>query len=278
MIRPGDFRPSSRSGDEWLDLTEGIHTIGHAGDSFHFDNEKPAHRALVGPVRLARNLVTNGEWLAFMAGRRLPHADAVADGRLCRRQQRGMAGARPLAQDRRPMADHDAGGSAADRSGRAGLSCQLLRGRCVRALERQASADRDGMGGRRARRPAQRRLRHRLAMDPQRLCALPRLPRHRRRARRIQRQVHGQPAGAARLVACNAGRTQPYHLSQLLLSAPPLAIHGTAARRLRQPDLLCDSYQPRRDARSGEYHECACCRFGQSAPRSTSRRRPSRTT
>src|SRR4051812_1449162 len=60
------FPPSHRGSDEWTALTEGIHSIGHAGDSFHFDNEKPAHRALVGPVRLARNLVTNGEWLAFM--------------------------------------------------------------------------------------------------------------------------------------------------------------------------------------------------------------------
>ena len=50
---------------------------------------------------------------------------------------------------------------------RTGLPCQLLRGRCVRALERQAPADRNGMGSRRAHRPAQRRLRHRLAVDPQ---------------------------------------------------------------------------------------------------------------
>jgi ergothioneine biosynthesis protein EgtB len=50
----------------WITLNEGIHTIGHQSDSFHFDNEKPAHRALVGPVKLARNLVTNAEWLAFM--------------------------------------------------------------------------------------------------------------------------------------------------------------------------------------------------------------------
>jgi formylglycine-generating enzyme required for sulfatase activity len=42
------------------------HTVGHTDDTFHFDNEKPAHRALVGPVRLARNLVTNAEWLAFI--------------------------------------------------------------------------------------------------------------------------------------------------------------------------------------------------------------------
>ncbi|MDE2376871.1 ergothioneine biosynthesis protein EgtB, partial [Bradyrhizobium sp.] len=60
------FPASTRSGDEWLTLNEGIHTIGHAGDGFHFDNENPAHRALVGPVRIARNLVTNAEWLAFM--------------------------------------------------------------------------------------------------------------------------------------------------------------------------------------------------------------------
>lgn len=60
------FPAANRSGDAWLTLTEGIHTIGHQSDSFHFDNEKPAHRALVGPVKLARNLVTNREWLAFM--------------------------------------------------------------------------------------------------------------------------------------------------------------------------------------------------------------------
>ncbi|WP_257165372.1 ergothioneine biosynthesis protein EgtB [Bradyrhizobium sp. SRS-191] len=58
--------PASR-GEDWISLPEGIHTVGHAGDGYHFDNERPAHRALVGPVKLARNLVTNAEWLAFMA-------------------------------------------------------------------------------------------------------------------------------------------------------------------------------------------------------------------
>ncbi len=53
-------------GEDWVTLPEGIHPIGHAGDSFHFDNEKPVHRALVGPVRLARRLVSNAEWLQFM--------------------------------------------------------------------------------------------------------------------------------------------------------------------------------------------------------------------
>jgi ergothioneine biosynthesis protein EgtB len=45
----------------------GIHTIGHDGAGFSFDNELPAHQALLQSVRLGRALVTNGEWLEFMA-------------------------------------------------------------------------------------------------------------------------------------------------------------------------------------------------------------------
>src|SRR5689334_564347 len=45
----------------------GIHTIGHGGGNFCFDNELPAHQILLQPVRLAPSLVSNGEWLEFMA-------------------------------------------------------------------------------------------------------------------------------------------------------------------------------------------------------------------
>ena len=48
-------------------LVSGIQTIGHQGNSFSFDNEHPAHQVLLQPVRVARGLVTNGEWLEFMA-------------------------------------------------------------------------------------------------------------------------------------------------------------------------------------------------------------------
>jgi ergothioneine biosynthesis protein EgtB len=58
--------PHASRGNDWVTLPEGIHSIGHAEDSFHFDNEKPVHRALVGPVKLARDLVTNADWQAFM--------------------------------------------------------------------------------------------------------------------------------------------------------------------------------------------------------------------
>ncbi|HLH87830.1 MAG TPA: ergothioneine biosynthesis protein EgtB [Xanthobacteraceae bacterium] len=50
-------------------LAEGIRTVGHQDKSFCFDNEEPAHRTLVGPVDVARGLVTNGEWLEFIADR-----------------------------------------------------------------------------------------------------------------------------------------------------------------------------------------------------------------
>ena len=48
-------------------LIAGIHMIGHDGAGFSFDNERPAHQVLLQPVRVARALVTNGEWLEFMA-------------------------------------------------------------------------------------------------------------------------------------------------------------------------------------------------------------------
>ena len=49
------------------ELVAGIHSIGHDGSSFSFDNERPVHQELLQPVRIAPALVTNGEWLEFMA-------------------------------------------------------------------------------------------------------------------------------------------------------------------------------------------------------------------
>jgi ergothioneine biosynthesis protein EgtB len=60
---------AERGSGRFADVPAGIHTIGYQDDGFHFDNERPAHQVLVQPVRLARNLVTNAEWLAFMRER-----------------------------------------------------------------------------------------------------------------------------------------------------------------------------------------------------------------
>ena len=50
-------------------LVAGIHTIGHDGAGFSFDNERPAHQVLLQPVCVSRALVTNGAWLDFIADR-----------------------------------------------------------------------------------------------------------------------------------------------------------------------------------------------------------------
>ena len=45
----------------------GLVEIGWSGPGFAFDNEQPRHPTYLAPFRLADRLVTNGEWLAFMA-------------------------------------------------------------------------------------------------------------------------------------------------------------------------------------------------------------------
>jgi dimethylhistidine N-methyltransferase len=51
----------------WVGFAGGLVEIGHDGRGFAFDNEGPRHRVWLEPYRLADRLVTNGEWLAFMA-------------------------------------------------------------------------------------------------------------------------------------------------------------------------------------------------------------------
>jgi len=46
---------------------DGVIEIGHGGSFFAFDSEGPRHLALLHPHELADRLVTNGEWLRFMA-------------------------------------------------------------------------------------------------------------------------------------------------------------------------------------------------------------------
>ncbi len=52
---------------EWREYPGRLAEIGPKGDSFCFDNEMPRHQALLNDHAIALNLVTNGEYLAFMA-------------------------------------------------------------------------------------------------------------------------------------------------------------------------------------------------------------------
>jgi ergothioneine biosynthesis protein EgtB len=52
---------------QWVSFPEGVHWIGHDGRGFAFDNESPRHRSFVEPFQMASRLITNGEYLTFMA-------------------------------------------------------------------------------------------------------------------------------------------------------------------------------------------------------------------
>jgi ergothioneine biosynthesis protein EgtB len=65
----------------WWQREDGLAEIGHAGDTFAFDNERPRHRVWTDSYRLARHPVTNAEYRAFIAddGYRRPEL-WLADG------------------------------------------------------------------------------------------------------------------------------------------------------------------------------------------------------
>lgn len=50
----------------FVDVPAGIHAVGHESGGFCFDNEMPRHNELIPEVRIARHLVSNAEWLAFI--------------------------------------------------------------------------------------------------------------------------------------------------------------------------------------------------------------------
>ena len=58
-VSPGPMR--------WVEYPGGVRAIGHEGPGFAFDNEGPRHEVFVRPYRLGDRLVTNGEFLEFMA-------------------------------------------------------------------------------------------------------------------------------------------------------------------------------------------------------------------
>jgi ergothioneine biosynthesis protein EgtB len=50
----------------WNEFEEGMYWIGHEGEGFAFDNERPRHQVFLQPFEIASRAVTNGEFLEFM--------------------------------------------------------------------------------------------------------------------------------------------------------------------------------------------------------------------
>lgn len=52
---------------EWTSIDEGLYEIGHRDEGFAFDNESPRHRVYLQDAKLRMSLVTNREYLEFIA-------------------------------------------------------------------------------------------------------------------------------------------------------------------------------------------------------------------
>ncbi|MEM7809582.1 MAG: ergothioneine biosynthesis protein EgtB, partial [Planctomycetota bacterium] len=61
--QPDDGRPTAT---RFLHVGAGLHEIGHDGDDFSYDNERPRHQVYLQPFEIADRLVTNGEFLEFV--------------------------------------------------------------------------------------------------------------------------------------------------------------------------------------------------------------------
>ncbi len=66
QAQPIDLDLASPDPIGWIEYPGGVLPIGHSGTGYCWDNELPAHDALVQPFELADRLVTNAEWLTFM--------------------------------------------------------------------------------------------------------------------------------------------------------------------------------------------------------------------
>lgn len=59
-------RSAEHAVPQWLQFAGGLHSIGHSGSRFCYDNETPTHSVYLYPFELASHLVTCGEYLQFI--------------------------------------------------------------------------------------------------------------------------------------------------------------------------------------------------------------------
>ena len=52
--------------ENFLEVEEGVYTVGYQGNDFHFDNEKGVHKVFLHRYRIQDRLITNGEFMEFI--------------------------------------------------------------------------------------------------------------------------------------------------------------------------------------------------------------------
>ncbi|ADG97840.1 protein of unknown function DUF323 [Segniliparus rotundus DSM 44985] len=67
LKRVAQGKPQPMPVELWHEHEGGLVEIGHDGQGFHYDNEGPQHKVWLEPYRIAGSLVTNQEWLEFIA-------------------------------------------------------------------------------------------------------------------------------------------------------------------------------------------------------------------
>jgi len=64
--KPWPLAPIEPRRRGWVPVTEALYEVGHAGESFAFDNEGPRHRVWLNPFCVATHPVTHGDWIEFV--------------------------------------------------------------------------------------------------------------------------------------------------------------------------------------------------------------------
>ena len=62
-----DLTAQTNKADDWLSVDAGVYEIGHEGDQFCYDNELGRHKVYLQAYEMRKGLVTNGEYMKFIA-------------------------------------------------------------------------------------------------------------------------------------------------------------------------------------------------------------------
>jgi ergothioneine biosynthesis protein EgtB len=90
--QPGSGLHSEVSPLGWAAFEEGVRSIGHTGTGFAFDNETPRHPVFVPAFALADRLITNREFLEFIADGGYDHPEFwLSDGWFARNRNKWSA-------------------------------------------------------------------------------------------------------------------------------------------------------------------------------------------